>query len=317
MCAEMEVGNCEVCGNEGPLIRTYFHYPVKCECHGPCHSIMIRHCPGCVPKEPRETKIVFKTEDMKNPVAMAVRVIQDALNEDHDHGSYYDSWISNIACCVMDQFNDDPKSHEKANKAAEAFLRLLCMPTDQTFNKLFFTDKEMKKLGIELPSSSQLTSKKINELKPGDYLFSYDGKYSLRDISHTVIQVDQCINNKSLEEFNLLSFGITNGKRNESIIEMNFKNSYINLEDVGYMTLPEDLAIAMSKDISTELRTFNSFIAEYYSNLNISIPNNILYSMKYIERHELEVIEEMKNDPAYIIAKKKFDAKKGINKNGI
>ena len=67
MCGEIEVGRCECCGKDNvPLERTYFRYPFECECHSPEHFILVRHCEDCDPIEPRETKVVFKTEDLKN-----------------------------------------------------------------------------------------------------------------------------------------------------------------------------------------------------------------------------------------------------------
>lgn len=57
MCGEIEYGKCEICGEEAPLERTYFRYDLKCECHSPEHFELVRHCKGCKPVEPRETKV--------------------------------------------------------------------------------------------------------------------------------------------------------------------------------------------------------------------------------------------------------------------
>lgn len=60
-----EVGKCEVCGKEAVLQRTYYRYPIKCECHSPEHFELVRHCRDCVPKEPTYTRITVRTADLK------------------------------------------------------------------------------------------------------------------------------------------------------------------------------------------------------------------------------------------------------------
>lgn len=62
--ADAEIGKCVVCGTIGVVARTYFSYDIKCECHAPNHFEIVKHCVGCVPKEPTETRIVFKTKDL-------------------------------------------------------------------------------------------------------------------------------------------------------------------------------------------------------------------------------------------------------------
>lgn len=62
----VEFGECEMCKKETYLERTYFRYNIKCECHSPYHFELIRHCKECVPVEPKETKIILKTEYLKN-----------------------------------------------------------------------------------------------------------------------------------------------------------------------------------------------------------------------------------------------------------
>lgn len=119
---EMEFGKCEVCGKEAPLVRTYFRYNIKCECHSPNHFVLVRHCKGCIPKEPVYTKVEFKTEDLKSPVKLAMKVITNEFKSDKSPGSYYYSWQSNLACAIMD--NSD-LSHDKANEIAANFLNSL------------------------------------------------------------------------------------------------------------------------------------------------------------------------------------------------
>ena len=61
---DIEFGKCEMCGVESYLQRTYFKYDIKCECHSPNHFELIRHCKKCKPKQPKETKISLKTENL-------------------------------------------------------------------------------------------------------------------------------------------------------------------------------------------------------------------------------------------------------------
>ena len=51
---ETEYGKCEICGKETVLERTYFYYPIHCECCGSKdkdgqkqHVEMVRHCENC------------------------------------------------------------------------------------------------------------------------------------------------------------------------------------------------------------------------------------------------------------------------------
>lgn len=60
----IEFGKCEICGVESNLQRTYFKYDIKCECHFPRHFDLIIHCNTCIPKQPKNTKIILKTESL-------------------------------------------------------------------------------------------------------------------------------------------------------------------------------------------------------------------------------------------------------------
>ena len=63
---DIEFGKCDVCGKDSlQLTRTYFRYNIRCECHSPFHFELICHCADCVPKEPLQTKVTFKTEYLK------------------------------------------------------------------------------------------------------------------------------------------------------------------------------------------------------------------------------------------------------------
>jgi hypothetical protein len=60
----VEFGICKFCKRETNLQRTYFKYDIKCECHSPYHFELVIHCKDCIPKEPKETKITIKTDDL-------------------------------------------------------------------------------------------------------------------------------------------------------------------------------------------------------------------------------------------------------------
>lgn len=63
VCPACEYGKCEVCGKEASLGRTYWYYPVKCDCHTPTHFELVRHCNECKPVEPKQTMICTHHED--------------------------------------------------------------------------------------------------------------------------------------------------------------------------------------------------------------------------------------------------------------
>ena len=67
---EQEFGRCEICGKEASLERTYFFYPIHCECCGSKdkygqdqHSVMVRHCKDCPAPMPKIIQPVCKAAD--------------------------------------------------------------------------------------------------------------------------------------------------------------------------------------------------------------------------------------------------------------
>ena len=63
---DIEYGICDVCGREANLQRKYYYFNIKCECHSPKHSEMIKYCSDCVPLRPAETTIeIFDPIDEK------------------------------------------------------------------------------------------------------------------------------------------------------------------------------------------------------------------------------------------------------------
>lgn len=62
----IEYGICDICGREANLQRKYYHFNIKCECHLPTHSEMIKYCSDCVPLRPAETTLeIFDPIDEK------------------------------------------------------------------------------------------------------------------------------------------------------------------------------------------------------------------------------------------------------------
>ena len=119
---EMEIGRCECCGKENvPLQRKYFHYHVKCECCSPEHFVMVRHCEDCEPKEPRETKITLKTEDLKNPFHYAFRIIKGEMHRTRDtKGEIYNVWESSLSMMIYDSVPN--MTADRANEIASKWL---------------------------------------------------------------------------------------------------------------------------------------------------------------------------------------------------
>ncbi len=65
---EIEFGKCEICGKEAPLERTYFYYPIHCECCGSKdkngqkqHFEMVVHCEDCPAPMPKEIHPLLKS----------------------------------------------------------------------------------------------------------------------------------------------------------------------------------------------------------------------------------------------------------------
>ncbi len=66
MADGIEVGKCDVCKKENvQLNRLYYRYDIKCECHSPQHFEIARHCNDCEPVEPKETRVTYRTTELK------------------------------------------------------------------------------------------------------------------------------------------------------------------------------------------------------------------------------------------------------------
>ena len=62
----IEFGKCDICGKEDNLIRTYFEYDIKCDCHSPRHFELVVHCKDCIPSMPTEIHPYIKAMDGKS-----------------------------------------------------------------------------------------------------------------------------------------------------------------------------------------------------------------------------------------------------------
>ena len=65
---DIEIGHCKGCNKEGPVIRTYYYFPIACECCGPTHHEMVRHCHTCNPVMPNFTEIKVATKRLLDPI---------------------------------------------------------------------------------------------------------------------------------------------------------------------------------------------------------------------------------------------------------
>ena len=70
---EIEFGKCEICGKETGLERTYFYYPIHCECCGSKdsngqdqHFELVIHCKDCPAPIPNEIHPLCKAMDGKD-----------------------------------------------------------------------------------------------------------------------------------------------------------------------------------------------------------------------------------------------------------
>ena len=91
----VEQGNCMVCGKKDvcPIERTYFRYDLECECHSPKHFEIVWHCPTCIPQQPTETKVVFKTSDLLRIADNGIAICHKTEWIDIGNGSYQNKVI--------------------------------------------------------------------------------------------------------------------------------------------------------------------------------------------------------------------------------
>ena len=78
-------------------------------------------CYGCEPKEPRETKITLKTEDLKNPFHYAFRIIKGEMHRTRDtKGEIYNVWESSLSMMIYDSVPN--MTADRANEIASKWL---------------------------------------------------------------------------------------------------------------------------------------------------------------------------------------------------
>ena len=78
----IEYGKCEICGKEAPLERTYFYYPIHCECCGSKdkdgqkqHFVMVRHCKDCPAPIPETIFPICKSLDGVGREAYVINIL--------------------------------------------------------------------------------------------------------------------------------------------------------------------------------------------------------------------------------------------------
>lgn len=79
---EQELGRCEICGKEASLERTYFYYPIHCECCGSKdkdgqkqHFVIVRHCKDCPAPMPKIIQPICKAADGTERKAYIVNML--------------------------------------------------------------------------------------------------------------------------------------------------------------------------------------------------------------------------------------------------
>ena len=92
MSGDIEFGNCDICHQETNLQRSYFRYDIKCECHSPNHFEFVLHCKDCKAVEPKETKVLLKTNSLKKTLnhyqTKRTEIISEMLDNPDEHGIY-------------------------------------------------------------------------------------------------------------------------------------------------------------------------------------------------------------------------------------
>ncbi len=66
---EQRRGLCHVCFEQNDLVKTYFHFPIACECCGPIHFELVRHCENCKPEMPKFADVHISTAKLLDPIS--------------------------------------------------------------------------------------------------------------------------------------------------------------------------------------------------------------------------------------------------------
>jgi hypothetical protein len=65
---DMEYGRCDICKTQNQLTRTYYYFPIACQCCSRNHFEMVTHCADCKPVMPRVIKIELATRKALDPI---------------------------------------------------------------------------------------------------------------------------------------------------------------------------------------------------------------------------------------------------------
>ena len=83
----IEFGKCEICGKETSLERTYFYYPIHCECCGSKdkdgqkrHFEIVHHCKDCPAPMPKELHPLIKALDGKEYRATVTNILPSEIS---------------------------------------------------------------------------------------------------------------------------------------------------------------------------------------------------------------------------------------------
>ncbi len=64
----LEIDYCSICKQISEISRTYYHFPIACECCGPTHFELVRHCENCRPEIPRVAEVHISTAKLLDPI---------------------------------------------------------------------------------------------------------------------------------------------------------------------------------------------------------------------------------------------------------
>jgi hypothetical protein len=64
----LERDYCSICKQIGNISRTYYYFPIACECCGSHHHELVRHCADCKPVMPRVISLEITAVKLLDPI---------------------------------------------------------------------------------------------------------------------------------------------------------------------------------------------------------------------------------------------------------